>query len=366
MSMTARTSEYTLTERHLLAMSTPAACLTRIGRIDFHQRAPSFFRFGYKLTEECRPGGICNAFRKTMIMHHPVNDEVFDTDDTKSINDRTAFLMGEVVPPEANPFMHTSDHLAMLFPPRCAFGQLRVFLLHFGKSLLFLAEKARVGNFFTGGERGKRFESYINTYLGRRFGQTFGFTLYGEGCIPLPSTATVDGECFAFACHRTMQDDLDVPNTRKSQFALRVKLKARLRKGEAIITVSSTETREPSFLSSLAPPQESFESKVNTHGYILQYLGMNGGKTGAFLLQHGIRSLLPIARERLPLLFIGFFAFLQQVVIEPTAFIQCLVEQGFLFLCWIDSILKHLTHAHIMCLSRTFVKQSHCGHSSRG
>jgi len=200
-----------------------------------------------------------------MIMHHSVNGEVFNTYDTKSINDRTAFLMGEVVTPEVNPFMDTSDHLAMLFPLRCAFCQLRVFPLYFGKSLLFLAEKARVGNFFTGGERGK-----------------------------------------------------------------------------------------------------SFESKVNAHSHILQYLGMNSVQRRAFLLQYRIRSLLPIAGERLTLLFIGFFAFLQQVVIEPTAFIQCLVEQGFLFLCWIDSILKHLTHGHIMCLSRTFVKQSHCGHSSRG
>ena len=70
MNMTARTIEDAFRERHLLAMSTGTACLTRRGRIDFDQRAPSFFRFGCQLTEEGRPRGIGNAFRQTMVLHH--------------------------------------------------------------------------------------------------------------------------------------------------------------------------------------------------------------------------------------------------------------------------------------------------------
>src|SRR5437764_15344360 len=92
MSMTARTSEYTLTERHFLAMSTPAACLTRIGRIDFDQCGPSFFRFCCKLSEECRTEGNCNAFRKTMVMNHSVKGEFIYTYDAKSMNDLTDFM----------------------------------------------------------------------------------------------------------------------------------------------------------------------------------------------------------------------------------------------------------------------------------
>jgi len=64
-----------------------------------------------------------------------------------------------------------------------------------------------------------------------------------------------------------------------------------------------------------------------------------------------------LARQAFALLLISFFAFFQQVVIEPTTFMQCLVELLFLALGWIDAKLKHLTHTHIMSLNTTFVKQ---------
>src|SRR5438093_1078122 len=105
MSITAGTIEYPNSERHLLAMSTPAACLRRIGRIDFDERSASFCRFARELGKECRPRGICNAFGKTMIMRHPLNMQVFDTDDAETINDLTAVLMGEVLTSPGNAFM---------------------------------------------------------------------------------------------------------------------------------------------------------------------------------------------------------------------------------------------------------------------
>src|SRR6266566_1759365 len=95
MNMTAGTIEYALTERHLLPMSTLAACLTRIGRVDFGKLASSFFRFGVQLSQECRPRGVCNAFGKTMVMGHAVDREVFHADDPIGIDDFAAFLMGE-------------------------------------------------------------------------------------------------------------------------------------------------------------------------------------------------------------------------------------------------------------------------------
>src|SRR6266851_2698545 len=110
MNSTARTSEYPDIKRHLLAMSTPAACLACIGGIDFDERSASFFRFARELGKECRPRGICNAFGKTMVVGHPGHLQVFDTDDPKLIDDLAAFLMGEVLSPPRNPFMHTGDH----------------------------------------------------------------------------------------------------------------------------------------------------------------------------------------------------------------------------------------------------------------
>ena len=92
MNMTAGTSEYALTERHLLPMSTDATCLTRTGRIDFDQGAPSFFRFGAQLGKECRPGGICNAFGKTGVMNHPGDCQIFNGNHAETVNDGTGLL----------------------------------------------------------------------------------------------------------------------------------------------------------------------------------------------------------------------------------------------------------------------------------
>jgi hypothetical protein len=46
-----------------------------------------------------------------------------------------------------------------------------------------------------------------------------------------------------------------------------------------------------------------------------------------------------------------FLALSKQVVIEPTALFKRLVKLGFLSFCWIDPILKHLTHVHILGLN---------------
>ena len=68
-------------------MSTPAAGLTRVGRLDFDERSASFFRFARELGKKCRPRGICNAFGKTMVVYHPIDSEVFHTDDPKAIEE---------------------------------------------------------------------------------------------------------------------------------------------------------------------------------------------------------------------------------------------------------------------------------------
>src|SRR5438270_2700462 len=148
MNMTARAIEYSDNQGHRLPMSTGAAGLTRIGRIDFHQVAASFFRFARQLTEKCRPGGVCNTFGKTMVMHHAVEHQVFDRNHAKSIHNGTAMLVSKVLAPPRNAFIHAGYHFAMLPALWCAFCKLAVFALHFSKGFLFLAKEARVDNLF--------------------------------------------------------------------------------------------------------------------------------------------------------------------------------------------------------------------------
>ena len=116
MSRTAGTIEYTDIQGHLLPMSTPATRLARIGRIDFDELASSFCRFGVQLGKESRPRGICNAFRKTMVVGHAVHLQVLHADDPIGVDDCTACLVGEVLPSPGDTLMHTGDRLAVLPP----------------------------------------------------------------------------------------------------------------------------------------------------------------------------------------------------------------------------------------------------------
>ena len=122
-------------------MSTPAACLARIGRIDFDERSASFFRFARELAKECRPRGIRNAFSKTMGMDHAIDAEVLHADHTEAIDDLAAVLMGEVVTPEADTLMDTSHHLTMCVAFRCPFRKFGVLALHLCQCLSSLRKK---------------------------------------------------------------------------------------------------------------------------------------------------------------------------------------------------------------------------------
>jgi len=353
--MTAWTIEYPDVQWHLLPVSTLAACLTRIGRIDFDKLPPSFFRFVGQLAKECRPRGVCNAFGKAMIVRHPVDLQVFDCYHTKSVNDLATVLMGEIIPSERYPFMHPCHDLPMFPTFRCAFCQLAMLALDSGKSLFLFAEKARIAYLFFIAESSKGFEPNINTHLGRGFWQAKRLTFDREGNIPFAGTATSKSTRFHLALDRAMIDHLDAANLGKHHAAIMGDAETTLREGEAIIAVSPAKTGVARLFASDPSPKEGFEGQVNTDGYILQHLRMHLFQWRAFLFQQSQRINLMIARERLPLLLIGCFAFLKKMVVEPTTLIQGLVELVNLFLRRKDTVLKHFMHASILAQSRTYL-----------
>src|SRR6266496_3868369 len=199
MGMTAGTIKYPNIQRYLLAMSTSAAGLTRVGRIDFDERSASFFRFARELGKEGRPRGICNTFRKTMVMGHAVDMQVFHADDPMYVDDLTTMLMGEVFSTESNSFMHTGYHFAVLTSLWSTFG----------KGLLFFPKEARVLNFCSIRKRSKGLESNINANLLRIFRQAFRFTLNRERNVPLARRGAMNGTGFHLTTQRAMIDHLD-------------------------------------------------------------------------------------------------------------------------------------------------------------
>src|SRR5229473_992309 len=204
-----------LTQRHLLPVVTPAAILTGVGRIHLHQLPTSFFRFVGQFAEEFRPRGICNTFCKAMVKGHALHVQVFNADYPETVDNTAGLLVSEIVAPKLDTLMHPRNDFAMFPPLRRTFGKLRVLALDFRQSLLFLAEKAGIGYFFTRAERGKGFQTNIYAYRFRTFWQAFRFYFTREEHIPFARRTTSDGTGFDFALDRTMVDHSDTANLGK-------------------------------------------------------------------------------------------------------------------------------------------------------
>ena len=357
MNMTTGTIEDPLREGHLLAMSTGATGLTRIGRIDFDKLSASLFRFARELTQEGRPRGICNAFRQTMIMGHAIDHQVLNGYHAVAIDDLAAFLVREVVAPELDPLMHPRHSFAVRAALRRALCQLRMLALDFCQRLFFLAEKARVLNLGSIRKGRKGYQSDINPNVLMALRQALRFALNREAGVPFPGAAFLDGEGLDLAPNRAVQEDFDTPDARQGKLALCIDLEPELRIGETIVAASAFETRVAWVLTGLDAPEKGFESQIKPDGHVLQDLGMHALERGTFLFQCWIGRVLLVERQALASLLIGIAPVCKQVVIEPTTFFQGIVELGFLLFRRIDPVLKHLTHPYIMRLNTRGVKK---------
>ncbi len=348
MSLTAGTIEDSHIQRHLLAMSTDAACLTRIGRVDSHVVPASFFRFAGQFAEKLRPGGIGNAFGETMVVGHAVDVQVFYSNHAVVIDDLAAFLVREVVASEGNPFMHASHNFAMLATLGCVFGEFAMLALRLSQRLLFLAKEARVLNLCAIRESRERLESDINPYLGGKFRQSLRFAFNRKRNIPLARRRTMHRTRFEFPLDGSVIDHLDRTHFGEAHPLIMGDAKAALGKGEGVIAVHPSEPRGAWFLSGFAASEEGFEGQINTYRNILENLRMDLPQRGTSLFQDRKGFLLLIEREAFAFLLIGCLTTFKQVVIEPTALFKRLVELLHLLLAWKNPILKRFTHAYMV------------------
>ena len=337
-------------------MSTRATILRRIRRVNLAELPTSFFRFAGQLGEKGRPCRITDTFRKAMVVQHPIDVQVFHADDPKAVYNLSGRLMREIVPFELHPFVNTGYHLTMfatLWRSLCQFGMLA---LNSCQRFLFTAKETRVLDCFCIGESRKGLESNIKTYLFGAFGQALGVTLTRKGDGPLACTALVKGRRFDCATYRTVELHLDRANLRQRDTMIMRDGETRLRIGETVIASRAFETRISWFLASFDSPKERLYAEVNPHRHILQHLGMNHVEGRTLFFQDRIGGLLPIATQALSLKLIRTRAVLKQVVIEPSALFKRHVQHSKLFLGWVDTILKVLSHVFSVAQFKQNVK----------
>ncbi len=366
MQTTAGTIEYPTREWHLLPVSTLAACLTRRGRIHSDKGSTSFFRFAGQLCKETRPRGIGNAFGKAMIVNHALDVQVFNGNEAIGIDNLSTDLMREIFPFEGDPLMHTGNGFAMLAPLRTPFCQFGMLALHFCQCFLFFPEEAGIVYLCSIGKRGKGVESDVYAYLSGIVRQSFCFTFHREGSVPFAGRGTADGQGFDRAFDGTVQHHLDMSNARGVELALFIDLETRLWIREAIIAVTASEAGIPWLLSSFETTEEGLECKVNTYRHVLQHLRVDFVERGAFLLQPRQRLDLPIVAKRGSLLLIGCFPFLKQVIIEPAAFSENVIQGFDLLFRRIEPVLKHLMHSVMVAQTEQEGKRETAPHPAPG
>ena len=348
---------HALTQRHLLPMSTPATGLRRVRRVDLDHPSASFFRFAGQVREKGRPCCVTDTFRQAMMVHHPIDMQIFYTDHPKAVYKLSGLLLGEVVAFEPRAFVHPCHHLAMLATLGRSRRQFGVFALDSCQRFLFTAKETRVDNLFSCRQGSERLESHINAYGCAERVETLGVAFTRKGDVPLAGAAFVNGRCFDCATHRTVVDHLDGTDFRERDTSAVRDGEATLWEGEALVASGAFETGEAWFLTRFAASKERFHAEVNTHRNVLQDLRMNQSEGRALFFQERIGGLLPIITQALALLHVRCFALFEQVVVEPAALFECRLQRGELFLGRINPILKGLHHRSIVAHFVSSVKQ---------
>lgn len=84
-----------------------------------------------------------------MVVHHAVDRQVFNGNDTEPINNLTTILMCEVLTSPCNTLMDPSHGFTMLATLGSPLFKPEMLPLHFRKRFFFLTKEARVLNLFT-------------------------------------------------------------------------------------------------------------------------------------------------------------------------------------------------------------------------
>jgi hypothetical protein len=338
----------TVTQRHLLSVSTSTTGLGCIGRVDLYEPSASFFRFAGQLQEKGRPCGISYRFSQAMVVDHTINGEVFDADEAKAVNNLPTLLMREVFPSPCNTLMDTRHSLAMFATLKRPFCQFRVFSLDFGKGFFFLAKEAGILDFFFIREGGKGFQPHVNTDLLRAFWQPFWFTLNGKAHVPFTGAASPNGAGLDLPLDWTVIDHLDRTDLRETHTVIMGDAETGLWIGDGVVASMSFKSGVSRLFTCFDAAEERFVCQINTHGNILQDLGMDGIERRALFFQYRIRGLLSITGQTFAVVLPCIFTHLKQMVVQPTTLFKGLVEHSLLFLRRIDSILKSFTHEYIL------------------
>src|SRR5688500_2841072 len=129
--------------------TTPATHLTGVTWIDLPCTWPSIFSFVRCELNKLTPGRIGDGFRKTMILEHSFDVELFKNDDSVLVHQFSTFLMGKISALVGDSLMNVSYYFSLLAAFWTALLFRAQFALCFSQSLFIFAKESLIFDCFT-------------------------------------------------------------------------------------------------------------------------------------------------------------------------------------------------------------------------
>ncbi len=365
---------------HHLSMPTVVAGLCGVGRGHFDHLSLSFFRFRNKCGEKCAPGCVCYRFVQPSLAARPVghilsrhfvqfglrpfdhiaHDQRLDGDQPEALDQSVGLLLDEVLAPPSDTLMdscHDLPPFASFWGVSLRFGETT---LRFSQLFFFFPEKAGGVNLFASGEEGKGLEPHIDAYVLIRWRQSLRIDLIArEAHKPLARRVFHDAARFDDAFEGPVLDHLEVPNLGKGELALFIDAETRLGVGEGIVAETGFIAREAGVMSSFHALEECFKGFVDSTQDILQDLGVDGFIFWPDLFDGGKLGTLLREADALAAHLIGVFSLLPCGVVQHHAEGKLLIQQVFLPLCWVETVLIGFLHMYVFFSGREKGKLPH-------
>ena len=351
-----RTIEYPFRECYQLPVTTLGAILGSVAGVHGDIFPASIFSFVGEIPYELSPRYIGNGLSQTMIMHHAINRQVLNGDNTKFIDYLAGFLMRKVSTPVSDTLMDMSNNSLVFNPLWIILFTFRHFALGFSQCFFVNSEKTGVGYLIATRERGKGFQANINADSLFNFRQWRILNLARKGNKPFTDTISPDATSFNLTLNRSVNYGFNNTYFRQDYGFILNRI-PNLRIGETVIPALATKSRITNLFAGFYTSKESLKRKVYPHRHVLQYLTMNIGKRWSVNFQHWQDSSLVIQTNRSRVFFPKIFALLKKVVIEPVTFTKSITHQMSLLFSRIDSILKGRL-VHILYLNTMLADES--------
>ena len=169
--------------------------------------------------------------------------------------------------------------------------------------------------------------------------------LTGERDVPFAGAGAAHAARLDVPLNGPVQHGFDGADLRDDDRPLiGVQLESRLRIAERIVSPLPTEPWVARLFAGLDPTKERLHRQIEPHGNVLQDLTVDGCQRGSASFQGGEGCLLVVQTQRLPSVIPCRLPLVEQMVVQPPAFVKRDLHEADLPLRWKQSVLKGLTH----------------------